>query len=217
MSIDRHHAFADGAAYLRSTRWLPPWKRHGPEWRSRLAWAQFERGAQVAAGCRLGPNSWLVNRPGVRDRVRLQEGVICRGLLRIEEFGSGQIIIEPQAYIGDDCLFSSSATIEIGSHALIAHGVQIFDNDSHPLDPADRSQDYSSVRSGGVRREIASAPVRVGSHAWVGFNAIILKGVVIGENSVVAAGSVVTKSVPANSVVAGNPAVVVKSIDHVST
>ena len=49
-------------------------------------------------------------------------------------------------------------------------------------------------------------------NVWIGFNAVILKGVTVGENSIVAAGAVVTKSVPANVAVAGNPAVVVKEL-----
>ena len=58
---------------------------------------------------------------------------------------------------------------------------------------------------------LETRPVKIADNVWIGMNAIILKGVTIGENSVVAAGAVVTKSVPANTVVAGNPAVVVKT------
>jgi acetyltransferase-like isoleucine patch superfamily enzyme len=142
--------------------------------------------------------------------------VICRGLLRIEEFGAGKIALGAQTYVGDDCLLSSSCAIEIGSHTLIAHGVQILDNNSHPLDPVARARDYEAVRQSGIREKIAEAPVRIGAHAWIGFNAIILKGVTIGENSVVAAGSVVTKDIPANCVAAGNPATIIRSLDEIS-
>ncbi len=62
------------------------------------------------------------------------------------------------------------------------------------------------------RPPIRTAPVRIADNVWIGMNAVILKGVTIGENSVVAAGSVVSKSVAANTVVAGNPAVVVKNL-----
>ena len=62
------------------------------------------------------------------------------------------------------------------------------------------------------RPPIRTAPVRIADNVWIGMNAVILKGVTIGENSVVAAGSVVSKSVAANTVVAGNPAVVVKEL-----
>jgi len=55
--------------------------------------------------------------------------------------------------------------------------------------------------------------VKIADNVWIGMNATILKGVTIGENSVVAAGAIVTKSVPANAIVAGNPAVVVRMLD----
>lgn len=215
MPIDRDHAFADGLAYPRPAGWLPPWKRRTPAGRAALAWRQFSAHARVASGCRLGPNAWCVNSPGNPDLISLGEQVVCRGLLRIERFGAGRIVLHPQAYIGDDCLLSAAAEIEIGRHALLAHEVQIFDNDSHPLEPAARSEDYASVLVGGDRGAIAAASVRIGERAWIGFRAIILKGVTVGENSVVAAGSVVTRDVPPNTVVAGNPAAFVKSINHV--
>ena len=64
------------------------------------------------------------------------------------------------------------------------------------------------------RPKLKTAPVKIGDNVWIGMNAVILKGVTIGENSVVAAGSVVTKSVESNAVVAGNPATVVKRFDR---
>ena len=61
-----------------------------------------------------------------------------------------------------------------------------------------------------ARPKLKTVPVKICDNVWIGMNAVILKGVTIGENSVVAAGSVVTKSVEPNTVVAGNPAVIVK-------
>jgi acetyltransferase-like isoleucine patch superfamily enzyme len=58
---------------------------------------------------------------------------------------------------------------------------------------------------------LKTAPVKIGDNVWIGMNAVILKGVTIGDNSVVAAGAVVTKSIAPNTIVAGNPAVVVKT------
>ncbi len=97
--------------------------------------------------------------------------------------------------------------IEIGSHCLISWNVGIADSDFHPLEPAQRLIDAQAL----APFQLNTAPVKIADNVWIGMNAVILKGVTIGENSVVAAGSVVTKSVAANSVVAGNPATVVKT------
>lgn len=106
--------------------------------------------------------------------------------------------------------------IEIGSHCLVSWGVGIADGDFHPLDPAQRRTDAEALapyfEGHPPRPALRTAPVRIGDNVWIGMNATILRGVTIGENSVVAAGSVVTKAVPANVVVAGNPAVIVKQL-----
>jgi len=106
--------------------------------------------------------------------------------------------------------------IEIGSYCLISWNVGIADSDFHPLDPAERRRDALALapyyKDRPPRPPIRTAPVRIGHNVWIGMNAIILKGVTIGDNSVIAAGSVVSKSVSANTVVAGNPAVVVRHL-----
>jgi len=106
--------------------------------------------------------------------------------------------------------------IEIGSYCLISWNVGIADSDFHPIDPALRRQDALALapcyKERPPRPPIRTAPVRIADNVWIGMNAVILKGVTIGENAVVAAGSVVSKSVAANTVVAGNPAVVVREI-----
>jgi acetyltransferase-like isoleucine patch superfamily enzyme len=211
MPIDRSHAFGDGAAYARRTAILPllPWT---DEARAASAWRRFDASAEIAEGCLLGPHAWCINSLKDRARIQLASRVVCRGLLRIDQFGDGRIVIGANSYIGDDCLLSSACEITIGDDVLIAHGVQIFDNDSHPVELEARKRDFAAILSGGKREPIAGAAVRVESHAWIGFNAIILKGVTIGEGSVVGAGSVVVRDVPPFTVVAGNPAVGIKNL-----
>ena len=106
--------------------------------------------------------------------------------------------------------------IEIGSYCLISWNVGIADSDFHPLEPAQRLIDARALapflENRPARPPLRTAPVVIADNVWIGMNATILKGVTIGENSVVAAGSVVSKSVPPNTVVAGNPAVVVKEL-----
>jgi len=108
--------------------------------------------------------------------------------------------------IGDDvgmsgCSISAATSISIGNHVLLGSGCLITDSDSHPIDPADRREG-----GGGVAK-----PIVIENDVFVGARAIVLKGVTIGEGSVVGAGAVVTKSVPPYSVVAGNPAKIVGS------
>ena len=114
-------------------------------------------------------------------------------------------------------LIMAEEKIEIGSHCLISWNVGIADSDFHPLDPAQRLIDAQALapyfKDRPPRPKLKTAPVKIADNVWIGMNAVILKGVTIGENSVVAAGSVVTKSVPPNTVVAGNPAVVVKQFE----
>jgi acetyltransferase-like isoleucine patch superfamily enzyme len=112
-------------------------------------------------------------------------------------------------------LIMAEENIEIGSHCLISWNVGIADSDFHPLEPAQRLVDAKALapfyKDRPARPALRTAPVIIADNVWIGMNAVILKGVTIGENSVVAAGSVVTKSVSANTIVAGNPAVVVKT------
>src|SRR4051794_40741138 len=107
-------------------------------------------------------------------------------------------------------LVMAEERIEIGSHCLISWNVGIADSDFHPLASAQRIIDARALAPYFTNRpprpEIRSAPVVISDNVWIGMNAVILKGVTIGENSVVAAGAVVTKSVPPNTVVAGKPA-----------
>jgi acetyltransferase-like isoleucine patch superfamily enzyme len=221
MAMDRTHAFGHGVAAGRLP--LPQrilWRLLSPlSVRAAIrdaiarAWSQFEVNAIIAPTCRLGTRAWCINMSGDRARIRIGDQSICRGLLRVESFGSGKISIGPEAYVGDDVLISCSHEVEIGAQALIAHGVQIFDNNTHPISWQDREQDWRWIRTGGTNAKppIAGAPVRIGAHAWIGFNSIIMKGVTIGERSIVAAGSVVTADVPPDSVVGGNPARMLRS------
>ena len=111
--------------------------------------------------------------------------------------------------IGDDvgvsgCAISARNSIKIGNNVLIGAGALIADNDSHPIDPNERL-----VGGPGV-----SKPIVIEDNVFIGARAIVLKGVTIGHDSTVGAGAVVTKNVPPFTVVAGNPAKVVREIKH---
>jgi len=168
-------------------------------------WDCFDRLAVVADDVLLGTNAWCVNR-APREAITLAQGGVCRGVLRVNE-PTGRLIIGEDVYIGDDALISCSAHIEIGAGTLIGHSAQIFDNDTHPVDPDDRARQWRRIRYGERQPfTIADAPVIIGQRAWIGMYALVMKGVIIGDGAVVAAGSVVTRDVPAMTVVGGNPA-----------
>jgi acetyltransferase-like isoleucine patch superfamily enzyme len=116
-----------------------------------------------------------------------------------------ELIVEDGVSINYATLISVMKRVHIGAHTLIASNVQIYDNGSHPLDPERR------LRNEAITLD-ESSPVTIGKNVWIASGAIILSGVDIGDHSVVAAGAVVTKSVPPRVVVAGNPARVVREL-----
>lgn len=120
-------------------------------------------------------------------------------------FTCGEIVI------GDHCGISNASILArekviIGNNVLIGGSTQIFDNDFHPISP--------SVRFSNDERLISAKPIIIQDGAFIGARCIILKGVSIGFNSVVGAGSVVTKSIPDNEIWAGNPARFIKRIPN---
>lgn len=150
---------------------------------------------------------------GERTDIEIGSGFVCRGTLRREGFG-GRITIGDNVYIGDYSVISSGVSVTIEDGATIAFNVSIFDNDAHPLEAEARAAQLRDIMSIGHSGPVVvpSAPVVIERDAWIGAGAMVLKGVRIGAGAVVAAGSVVTRDVPPNTVVAGNPAVVVKDI-----
>lgn len=103
--------------------------------------------------------------------------------------------------------------VEIGSFCMFGRDVYISDTNEHPVDPVERlnsTKIFWSERVVNRYHLVDNAPVVIADNVWLGERVIILKGVSIGKNSVVAAGSVVTKSIPENCVAAGNPAKVIK-------
>lgn len=194
------HAFAQGLVHPESANPAAPCYE---------VWRRFRECATLSEGCMLGPMAWCVGSP---DRVYLGMRAICRGLLLCDH-KDATIEIGEWVYLGDDVIVSAMKRVKIGARTLIAHGVQIFDNNSHPLDARERHEDYHAILAGQPRPyPIPASPVEIGEDCWIGMNSLIMKGVRIGNRSVVAAGSVVTSDVPEDSLMAGNPARIVRSL-----
>lgn len=148
---------------------------------------------------------------------RITIGVNCKlvsrkaaNLVGLTGLTSFQVIKDGQILIGDNCgfsapVFSSRACITIGNNVLMGGNVRIYDHDYHALD-------YRYRRRGVPEHEhIKKAPVVIEDDVFIGTNAIILKGVRVGARTVIGAGSVVSlKNIPPDSMVAGNPAKIIK-------
>jgi acetyltransferase-like isoleucine patch superfamily enzyme len=128
----------------------------------------------------------------------------------------GKIEIGEYCFIGKNTYIWSAKSIKIGNRVLISHNCNIFDNDTHPLNPADRHKQYKEIINRGHPKKInlLEKAIILEDDVLVGANSIILKGVTIGEGAIVGAGSVVTKDVLPYTMVAGNPARVIKKIKY---
>jgi len=123
--------------------------------------------------------------------------------------------------IGEDCFLGptsriwSAKKIKIGNRVLISHNVNIHDNISHPLDWQERHKEFVDFVNTGVHEkvDINSREIIIEDDVWIGFNAIILKGVRIGRGAIIGAGSVVVKDVEPWTVNVGSPARFVKKIE----
>lgn len=145
--------------------------------------------------------------------IRIGDACEIRG--RLESQGDGRIEIGHHTGIYDRSVIGSVNSIRIGNCVMISNHVHIYDNNNHPISPSLRHE----MSMQGLRGEqwrwthSESAPVIIEDDVWIGEYALILKGVTIGKGAVVAAHAVVTKDVPPMTVVAGNPARVVKEIE----
>lgn len=116
------------------------------------------------------------------------------------------IRIGDDSYIGFAAELFSGSEIVIGKHVLIANHVLLNGYDGHPLDPFERAAGRGPGAGG-------FGAIQIGDYAWIGSKAIVLKNVSIGRGAVVASGAVVTRDVPDLTVVAGNPAKPIRTID----
>lgn len=113
------------------------------------------------------------------------------------DFGKN-ITIGKEVFINSGCRFQDQGGIEIGDGALIGHNV-VLATINHDLAPSRNRKNHY-------------APIKIGSHVWIGSNATVLPGVTVGDWAVIAAGAVVTKDVPARTVVGGVPAKILKAV-----
>lgn len=177
---------------------------------------------QIDSSSVLLPNFGIRLDNPLNNRVYLQIGEKCIIDGRfIFESNVGNIIVGNHSYIGAST-FISHNMIEIGNNVTIAWGCTIYDHDSHSVNYLDRRKDIDDElkdiadNNSFIKNKnwsvVNTKPIIIKDDVWIGMNCIILKGVTIGEGAIIGAGSVVTRDVPAWTVVAGNPARIIKKI-----
>jgi acetyltransferase-like isoleucine patch superfamily enzyme len=135
---------------------------------------------------------WRSNRAGLGNPVLLE--TLGEGIIRINDDSGGSAVV-----------ISSRCGVTIGKNVCLGANVRIYDHDFHPLE-ADKRRLSRNEQAGHLRCE----PVSIGDDVFIGANAFILKGVTVGDRSIVAAGSVVFRGeYPADCIIAGNPASIV--------
>jgi acetyltransferase-like isoleucine patch superfamily enzyme len=141
-------------------------------------------------------------------RTEIESGVAIEGAnvwIGAGDAGAKVLRIRENSYVGYSTVIVVGTEVTIGHDALIANHVLLNGYDGHPLDPFARARHEPPDAAG-------LGPIHIGDYAWIGNRAIVLKNVTIGRGAVVASGAVVTRDVPDLTVVAGNPAKVIREI-----
>lgn len=173
----------------------------------------FEHSARFDQTVKFYPGAVLVNHGTLNDmQIGSYSGVM--GQLMIVTPG-GKIRLGHHCSIGLGTRIWAQNSIEIGNYVLIAHLVDIHDSNAHSLDPIVRRQDPIEVFEKDTPMDfsgVETKPVRIEDDVWIGFKSSVMKGVTIGKGAVVAAGTMVTKDVPPYTLVAGNPARIIRDL-----
>jgi acetyltransferase-like isoleucine patch superfamily enzyme len=172
--------------------------------------ADCETTARIA---RPGLISNYQNDPGL---IKIGKHSVINGQLIVNPYG-GRIEIGEFCFLGYNSKIQSGIEIIIGNEVQISENVNIVDNNAHEIDYLERAETARKILLDGYhtlteRGNISAKRIVIEDYVWINFNCIILKGVTIGKGAIVAAGSVVTKDVPPFTLVAGNPAKVIKEV-----
>ncbi len=182
--------------------------RYGMQWFARFFWCEpifRSQCAEIGTGFMMEKLPFLMGHGQliIKSRVHLSGKPSIFFCNSVED--KPTLTIGDGTFVGHNVLLAAALRIEIGRHCLIAPDVSIRDYDGHPVDAALR-RERAPITADDIR------PVRIGDDVWLGFRVQVMKGVTVGNRSIVAANSVVTKDVPPDCVVAGNPARIVKRL-----
>lgn len=152
----------------------------------------------------------LQNLGGNRNAISIGKQCNIEGLILVYSY-AGKVLIGDYCSLSPNSRIISTDNIVIGDRVLIAHNVNIIDNNSHPLNAEMRHQDFiESFTIGMQKHDLKAAPILIEDDVWIGHNTTILKGVTIGKGAIIGACSVVTKDVAPFTVNVGNPLRVIK-------
>lgn len=174
----------------------------------------YPRYYETGMGVCLHRESEIFNNRDDQRAIRIGDHTHIRGQLMTFGHG-GEIVIGKYCYVGRNSYIWSGKRILIGDRTLISHNCNIFDNNTHPLDADERHWQFREIIRAGHPGDIDlnDKEVVIGNDVLIGANAIVLRGVTIGDGAVVAAGSVVTKDVLPKTIVAGNPARFIRNLE----
>ncbi len=178
----------------------------------RYNYKKFTKLAQFGENLDINSHSDCVaDKPGL-----IKIGDNCRIFGRLLSQDDGEILIGDNVCIYQSTVLGSVNSISLGNGVIISNHVHVYDNNNHPTSPEIRMNMVQSGFDGDAWRwkHSQNAPVVIEDNVWIGEYSAIMKGVRIGRGSVVAAHAVVTKDVPEYSIVAGNPARVVKKLEN---
>ena len=131
-------------------------------------------------------------------KIILKKGSMLKSNVIIQ--GSGKLIIGEQSYLSSFCVVGVNNKIEIGRNVMIADCVSMRDTDHN----------FDSISKPMMLQGIKTNPIIIHDNVWIGHGAVITKGVVIGSGAIIGANAVVTKDVPANAIVGGVPAKLIR-------
>ena len=172
------------------------------------------RVAEIDSGCLLLQTASLLPLSPETPSIVVAGSTVIRGELMTFAHG-GYLELGSFCIVGEGTRIWAAKRISIGNRVLISHGVNIFDSHTHPLDAHERHLQFKAIISEGHPKQIdlGESAVTIEDDVLICAGAVVLRGVTIGRGAVIAAGAVVTKNVEPFSVVAGNPARVIRQLD----
>lgn len=171
---------------------------------------------KIGQHCELdGSNIIIVEKKAGTTYIEIGDNCCIRGTIMLYK-ATSKVIIGNNVYIGPGTILECVEEIKIGDDVLVSMNCNIIDTDSHSLHSGERKNDTVDWQKGLMYKDwnlVISQKVAIESKSWIGLRSIVLKGVTLSEGTIVAAGSVVTKSTEPFSLIGGNPAKFIKATD----